>query len=61
MFAIYAFCREVDDIADNLRNSKALKEKKLNLWKKILAKYLKTHHWIQSLKRELNYSIINLN
>ena len=30
MFAIYAFCREVDDIADNLQIQKLLKIKKLN-------------------------------
>ena len=34
MFAIYSFCREVDDIADDLHNSKAFKIKKLNQWKK---------------------------
>ena len=29
MFSIYAFCREVDDIADDLKSSKTSKEKKL--------------------------------
>ena len=33
MFAIYAFCREVDDIADK-EGPKKLKEKKLQIWKK---------------------------
>ena len=33
MFAIYAFCREVDDIADGLHDTKTFKIKKLNLWK----------------------------
>ena len=48
MFSIYAFCREVDDIADSLTNSKALKEKKLGQWKKdIEKKFLKDFHWIQ--------------
>ena len=28
MFSIYAFCREVDDIADDLKSSKTSKEKK---------------------------------
>ncbi len=59
MFAIYAFCREVDDIADNLRDSKALKEKKLNIWKKDIGKIFKNSSLDTSLKRELNYSIIN--
>ena len=31
-FAIYAFCREVDDIADDLKNSQIIKKKKLNQW-----------------------------
>ena len=61
MFAIYAFCREVDDIADNFDNSKVLKEKKLNQWKKDIEKIFKKSLLNTSLKRELHYSIVNFN
>ena len=48
MFAIYRLLQEVDDIADNLRDSKALKRKKINLWKKrYWQNFLKIPHWIQ--------------
>ena len=60
MFAIYAFCREVDDIADNLKALKDIKQKKLNLWKKEINNIFKSSLLDSSLKRELNYSIINL-
>ena len=33
MFSIYAFCRIVDDIADEINNKK-LKQNKLKNWKK---------------------------
>ncbi len=59
MFAIYAFCREVDDIADSLTNSKALKEKKLGQWKKDIGKIFKRFSLDTCLKRELDYSIVN--
>ena len=59
MFSIYAFCREVDDIADDLKSSKTSKEKKLKLWKKDIEKIFKKSSLNTSLKRELNNSIIN--
>ena len=58
MFAIYAFCREVDDIADDLKNSQIIKKKKLNQWKKDIGRIFKSSSLDNSLKRELNYSII---
>ena len=58
MFAIYAFCREVDDIADDLKNSQIIKKKKLNQWKKDIGRIFKNSSLDNSLKRELNYSII---
>ena len=59
MFSIYAFCREVDDIADDLKSSKTSKEKKLKLWKKDIEKIFKRSSLNTSLKRELNNSIIS--
>ena len=59
MFSIYAFCREVDDIADDLKSSKTSKEKKLKLWKKDIEKIFKRSSLNTSLKRELNNSIMN--
>ena len=57
MFAIYAFCREVDDIADDLKNSQIIKKKKLNQWKKDSGRIFKNASLDNSLKRELNYFI----
>ena len=37
MFAIYAFCRAVDDIADDQQGSRAEREAALNAWRKDLA------------------------
>ena len=34
MFSLYAFCRVVDDIADDEKISKKKKQIKLNLWKR---------------------------
>ena len=59
MFAIYAFCREVDDIADDLKSSQTVKKKKLYQWKKDINKIFKNSLLNTSLKRELNYSIVN--
>ena len=59
MFAIYSFCREVDDIADDLNNSKALKEKKLNQWKRDINKIFKKSSLNTNLTRELKHCIEN--
>ena len=57
MFAIYSFCREVDDIADNLQSPRDIKQKKLEEWKNKINNIFKSSLLDSSLKRELNYSI----
>ena len=59
MFAIYSFCREVDDIADDLNNSKALKQKKLNQWRRDINKIFKKSSLNTNLTRELKHCIEN--
>ena len=53
MFTIYAFCREVDDIADGLHDTKTFKIKKLNLWKEEINKIFKKSSLDTSLKENL--------
>ncbi len=59
MFAIYAFCRTVDDIADS---DKSKKEKLLNLkiWRKQIKEIYKNLTF-NSLTRELLFSIKEFN
>ena len=60
MFSIYAFCRIVDDIADNFGHPEK-KNKKLDEWvKKINILFSKKNHKT-SILRELKISINNFN
>lgn len=56
MFSIYAFCRVIDDIADELEN-KIEKELKLNLWKKKIDNVYGSVNLITSVERELRNSV----
>tara|TARA_B100000579_G_scaffold359151_1_gene315768 strand:+ start:920 stop:1756 length:837 start_codon:yes stop_codon:yes gene_type:complete len=56
MFAIYAFCREVDDIADN-EGRRDSKEKKLKEWEKRIHLLFNNSVQKSSLLRELSFSI----
>tara|TARA_Y100001954_G_scaffold9859_1_gene9900 strand:- start:263 stop:1099 length:837 start_codon:yes stop_codon:yes gene_type:complete len=60
MFAIYAFCREVDDIADK-EGPKKLKEKKLQIWKKKINLLYQNKSPSTSILRELSFAIDNYN
>ena len=60
MFAIYAFCREVDDIADK-EGTKKLKEKKLQIWKKKINLLYQNKSPSTSILRELSFAIDNYN
>ena len=40
MFALYAFCRKIDDIADNQQISKNEKLREISLWEKKLIVFL---------------------
>ena len=56
MFAIYAFCRIVDDIADDIKDSK-VKKSKLNIWKERIEAIYNRKKLNSSLEKELNQSI----
>ncbi len=56
MFAIYAFCREIDDIADNF-GSRNKKKSKLRQWEKKIDLIFNKNNQKSSLLRELSYSI----
>ena len=60
MFAIYAFCREVDDIADK-EGTKKFKEKKLQIWKKKINLLYQKKSPSTSILRELSFAIDNYN
>lgn len=60
MFAIYAFCREVDDIADK-EGTKKFKEKKLQIWKKKINLLYQNKSPSTSILRELSFAIDNYN
>ena len=56
MFSIYAFCRIVDDIADDLENIK-VKKNKLMAWKKKIEDIYQDKKVKSSIEKELKYSI----
>ena len=56
MFSIYAFCRVVDDIADEI-NNKNEKKTKLKEWKKKIKNIYKNKQFKSSLEKELKYSV----
>ena len=58
MFSIYAFCRIVDDIADELDNKKE-KESKLKKWKKRIQHIYESVDLNNSIERELKFAIEN--
>lgn len=58
MFSIYAFCRIVDDIADELDNKKD-KESKLKKWKKRIQHIYESVDLNNSIERELKFAIEN--
>ena len=55
---IYAFCRIVDDIADELDNKKE-KESKLKKWKKRIQHIYESVDLNNSIERELKFAIEN--
>ena len=57
MFAIYAFCRIVDDIADDIKDSK-VKKSKLNIWKKRIEAIYNGKKLNSSLEKELKQSVM---
>ncbi len=58
MFSIYAFCRIVDDIADELDNRRE-KESKLKKWKKRIQHIYESVDLNNSIDRELKFAIDN--
>ena len=56
MFSIYAFCRIVDDIADEIKN-KRLKIKKLKSWKKKINNIFDSKELKSSIEKELKISV----
>ena len=60
MFSVYAFCRVVDDIADNSGKIKS-KKIKLNSWKKKINNLYQNKVINESILKELNTSIENFN
>ena len=60
MFSVYAFCRVVDDIADNTGKIKS-KKTKLNSWKKKIDNLYQKKVINESIMKELNTYIENFN
>ena len=60
MFSIYAFCRTVDDIADEINNKK-LKQRKLRNWKQKIRSIYEQKTPKTSLEKELKLSINKFN
>ena len=58
MFSVYAFCRIVDDIADN-KASKNSKKKKLSEWKTKINNLFLNKNYKNSVLRELKNSILH--
>ena len=56
MFAIYAFCRIVDDIADEIKN-KRLKIEKLKSWKKKINNIFESKKLKSSIEKELKIAV----
>ncbi len=56
MFSIYAFCRIVDDIADDIKNIN-IKKSKLKVWKKKIENIYKKKDLKSSIEKELKFSI----
>ena len=60
MFSVYAFCRVVDDIADNSGTTKS-KKTKLNDWKKKIDSIYNNNNKNESILKELKTSIETFN
>ncbi len=62
MFSVYAFCRIVDDIADDLKNIN-IKKTQLKEWKKKIEDIYQNKQVTSSIEKELKHSIkaYNLN
>ena len=56
MFSIYAFCRIVDDIADEIKN-KRLKIEKLKSWKKKINNIFESKNLKSSVEKELKIAV----
>ena len=56
MFSIYAFCRTVDDIADEIKNKK-LKIEKLRSWKKKINNIFESKKLKSSVEKELKIAV----
>ena len=56
MFSIYAFCRIVDDIADETKN-KRLKIEKLKSWKKKINNIFESKKLKSSIEKELKIAV----
>ena len=56
MFSIYAFCRIVDDIADEIKN-KRLKIEKLKSWKKKINNIFESKKLKSSIEKELKIAV----
>ena len=56
MFAIYAFCRIVDDIADEIKNKK-LKIEKLKSWKKKINNIFESKKLKSCIEKELKIAV----
>ena len=53
MFALYAFCREIDDIADEKNLEKKVKLKQISIWEKKINLIFKEKQLNDSLSKEL--------
>ena len=53
MFALYAFCREVDDIADEKNLKKKNKLNQISVWEKKINSIFKERKFKDSLSKEL--------
>ena len=56
MFSIYAFCRIVDDIADEIKN-KRIKIEKLKSWKKKINNIFESKELKSSVEKELKIAV----
>ncbi len=56
MFSVYAFCRVVDDIADEIKNKKK-KIDKLKIWKTKISNIFESKEPKHSIEKELKFSI----
>ena len=56
MFSVYAFCRRIDDIADDLNSTKTKKIKELNKWKRKLNLIYENNIIDDPICREISFS-----